>query len=207
MVVLDKFSSGDPDGWVSQAEQYFTLLGFSEEYWLPLPYFYLEGHALIWFDWLHRNKQFYDWNHFKEKLLMRFRQWSFASSVESVACFDSSSIGPISVPAVLPAAMESHLDNAKSEEVAELKISSDLDDGNLRSIDNSEVPPEMLESLIGNISNPTDFTSSIVSTSGNGDVDTPLEINIGEEEYSWNYACKVLADITERESTWTLKIQ
>ncbi|OIT03099.1 hypothetical protein A4A49_13295 [Nicotiana attenuata] len=198
-VVLDKFSGGNPEGWVSQAERYFTFLGFSEEYWLPLPYFYLEGDALIWFDWLHRNQQFYDWKHFKEKLLMRFRQRSFASSVESVACFDSSSVGPISIPEVLPAAMESTFDNAKPEEVAELKIASDLDDGNLSPINNSEVTPEMLESLVGSISDPTDFTSLIVSMGGNCNVDTPLEINIGEEEYSWNYACKVLADITERE--------
>ncbi|XP_009799211.1 uncharacterized protein LOC107810957 [Nicotiana tabacum] len=130
---------------------------------------------------------------------MRFRQRSFASSGESVACFDSSSVGPISIPEALPAAMESNLDNAKPDEVTELKIAFDLDDGNLSPIDNSEVPLEMLESLIGNTLNPTDFTSSIVSTGGNFDVDTPLEVNIDEEEYSWNYVCKVLADITDRE--------
>ncbi|WMV14900.1 hypothetical protein MTR67_008285, partial [Solanum verrucosum] len=42
--------------------------------WLPLPYFYLDGEALTWFMWLHRNKQFFDWKYFKEKLLMRFPQ-------------------------------------------------------------------------------------------------------------------------------------
>nr|XP_033513891.1 uncharacterized protein LOC117278531 isoform X2 [Nicotiana tomentosiformis] len=73
-VILDKFNNGNPEGWVYQAERYFKFLGFFEEDWLPLPYFYLEGDALAWFDWLFRNKQFYDWNHFKEKIFLRFRK-------------------------------------------------------------------------------------------------------------------------------------
>ncbi|OIS98385.1 hypothetical protein A4A49_00073 [Nicotiana attenuata] len=80
-VILDRFSSGDATGWISRAERYFHFLGFSEEYWLPLPYFYLEGAALVWFDWLYRNKQFYDWNHFKEKLKLHFRAPTSASPV------------------------------------------------------------------------------------------------------------------------------
>nr|XP_009785916.1 PREDICTED: uncharacterized protein LOC104234116 [Nicotiana sylvestris] len=83
--ILDKFSNGNPETWVYRAECYFKFLGFSEEDWLPLPYFYLEGEVLVWFDWLHRNKQFYDWNHFKEKLILRFRKWTFADSNRSVA--------------------------------------------------------------------------------------------------------------------------
>ncbi|OIT38971.1 hypothetical protein A4A49_04144 [Nicotiana attenuata] len=83
-VILDKFSNGNPESWVYWAERYFKFLGFSEEDWLPLPYFYLEGEALAWFDWLHRNKQFYEWNHFKEKLFLRFRKWTFADSNRSV---------------------------------------------------------------------------------------------------------------------------
>nr|XP_009775377.1 PREDICTED: uncharacterized protein LOC104225304 [Nicotiana sylvestris] len=84
-VILDKFSNGNPETWVYRVERYFKFLGFSEEDWLPLPYFYLEGEALAWFDWLHRNKQFYDWNHFKEKLFLCFRKWTFADSNRSVA--------------------------------------------------------------------------------------------------------------------------
>ncbi|XP_019250996.1 PREDICTED: uncharacterized protein LOC109229904 [Nicotiana attenuata] len=49
--------------------------------WLPLPYFYFDGEALAWFTWLHRNKQFFDWTHFKEKLRIRFRQRTFTDSV------------------------------------------------------------------------------------------------------------------------------
>ncbi|OIT01548.1 hypothetical protein A4A49_17461 [Nicotiana attenuata] len=73
MVVLDRISGGNPEGWIVQAELYFTYLGFSEKDWLPLPYHYLDGAALAWFDWLFRNKQFFDWNHFKEKLKLHFR--------------------------------------------------------------------------------------------------------------------------------------
>ncbi|KAG5585071.1 hypothetical protein H5410_045505 [Solanum commersonii] len=40
--------------------------------YLFLPSFYLEGEALTWFDWLFRNKQFFDWMHFKEKFIQRF---------------------------------------------------------------------------------------------------------------------------------------
>ncbi|OIT19023.1 hypothetical protein A4A49_42719 [Nicotiana attenuata] len=72
MVVLDRFSGGNLEGWIFRAELYFTYLGFSKKDWLPLPYHYLDGEALAWFDWLFRNKQFFDWNHFKEKLKLRF---------------------------------------------------------------------------------------------------------------------------------------
>ncbi|MCD7468459.1 hypothetical protein HAX54_006658 [Datura stramonium] len=42
MGALERFSGGnDPEGW-----QYFTCLGFSEKYRLPLPYFCLDGEAL-----------------------------------------------------------------------------------------------------------------------------------------------------------------
>ncbi|OIT03856.1 hypothetical protein A4A49_04833 [Nicotiana attenuata] len=84
-VILDKFSNGNPEGWVYRAESYFNFLGFSEEDRLPLPYFYLEGDALAWFDWLFRNKQFYDWNHYKEKLFLRLRKQPVANSKRSLA--------------------------------------------------------------------------------------------------------------------------
>ncbi|KAH0695595.1 hypothetical protein KY284_015649 [Solanum tuberosum] len=83
MAVLDRFNGGnDPEGWILRAEQYFTCLGFFQKDWLPLPYFYLDGEALTWFTWLHRNKQFFDWKNFKEKLLMRFPQRTTSVSME-----------------------------------------------------------------------------------------------------------------------------
>lgn len=74
MVVLDRFSGGnEPEGWILRAEQYFNYLGSPQKDWLPLPCFYLDGEALTWFTWLH-NKQFFDWKHVMEKLLMQFPQ-------------------------------------------------------------------------------------------------------------------------------------
>lgn len=52
---------------------------------------------------------------------MRFRQRSFSSSVESLACFDSISIAPIALAEVLSAIMESDLNNAKPEKTIELE--------------------------------------------------------------------------------------
>ncbi|OIT20252.1 hypothetical protein A4A49_39873 [Nicotiana attenuata] len=79
-MLLDRFSGGDNlESWIFRAERYFTYLGFSEKDWLPLPYFYLEGNALSWFDSLFRNKQFHDWKHFKEKLFLHFRNHNFSA--------------------------------------------------------------------------------------------------------------------------------
>ncbi|KAK4720956.1 hypothetical protein R3W88_011189 [Solanum pinnatisectum] len=75
VVILDRFcGTGSPEGWLYRAEQYFTFLGFDEEYWLPLPSFYLDGEALTWFNWLFRNKLFFNWKHFKDRFAQRFRQ-------------------------------------------------------------------------------------------------------------------------------------
>ncbi|KAH0648401.1 hypothetical protein KY285_033649 [Solanum tuberosum] len=81
VVVLDRFNGNtDPEDWISRAERYFNFLGFSEEHWLPLPSFYLDGEALEWFRWMFRNKQFFDWTHFKEKLALRFPKRTYAKS-------------------------------------------------------------------------------------------------------------------------------
>ncbi|KAG5576731.1 hypothetical protein H5410_056865 [Solanum commersonii] len=55
--------------------------------WLPLLYFYLDGEALTWFTWLHRNKQFFDWKHFTEKLLIRFPQRTSSVSLVDTSRF------------------------------------------------------------------------------------------------------------------------
>ncbi|KAH0695597.1 hypothetical protein KY284_015651 [Solanum tuberosum] len=83
MIMLrQRLGGNDPEGWILQVEQYFTCLGFSQKDWLPLSYFYLDGEVLTWFMWLHRNKQFFDWKNFKEKLLMRFPQRITSVSME-----------------------------------------------------------------------------------------------------------------------------
>ncbi|KAK4712150.1 hypothetical protein R3W88_006663 [Solanum pinnatisectum] len=42
--------------------------------WLSLPCLYFDGEALAWFNWLYRNKQFYDWKHFTDKLFYHYRR-------------------------------------------------------------------------------------------------------------------------------------
>ncbi|KAG5604092.1 hypothetical protein H5410_025584 [Solanum commersonii] len=74
VVGLDRFTgSGNPDDWIFRAERYFAYLGFPENDWIPLPFLYIDGEALDWFRWMYRNKQFWDWKHFKEKLSLCFR--------------------------------------------------------------------------------------------------------------------------------------
>ncbi|KAH0754376.1 hypothetical protein KY290_024646 [Solanum tuberosum] len=81
VVVLDRFNgNADPEDWISKAERYFNFMGFSEEHWLPLPSLYHDGEALEWFRWMFRNKQFFDWTHFKEKLSLRFPKRTYAKS-------------------------------------------------------------------------------------------------------------------------------
>ncbi|KAH0683400.1 hypothetical protein KY290_021998 [Solanum tuberosum] len=81
VVVLDRFNGNtDPEDWISRAERYFNFLGFSKEHWLPLPFLYLDGEALEWFRWMFRNKQFFDWTHFKEKLALHFPKRTYAKS-------------------------------------------------------------------------------------------------------------------------------
>ncbi|KAJ8527694.1 hypothetical protein K7X08_015145 [Anisodus acutangulus] len=106
--------------------------------------------------------------------------------------------------------MESDLNNAKQEEVAELKNAS-----NSRPADIFEVPPAVLDTPIGNFLNPTDFNSYLstlpdptlcdfteyvvvvvmVLIGSNCDVDTPLKLKLT----SRNFACKVFAEITYKE--------
>ncbi|KAH0696184.1 hypothetical protein KY290_015824 [Solanum tuberosum] len=72
--------AGNPEDWIYRAERYFTFLGFSEEYWLPLPSLYLDGEALEWFRWLFHNNQFFYWNHFKEKIALCFQKGTYTKS-------------------------------------------------------------------------------------------------------------------------------
>lgn len=51
-------------------EWYFDLYSIIEDQWLTLAYFYLDGEALEWYWWLHRNKQLVGCDYFTEKLLI-----------------------------------------------------------------------------------------------------------------------------------------
>ncbi|KAH0721583.1 hypothetical protein KY285_005206 [Solanum tuberosum] len=71
-MVLDRFSGGNPTGWIFRAELYFTYLGFSEKEWLPLAHLYLDVAAYDWFQWLYHNNQFFNCKHFTKKLALHF---------------------------------------------------------------------------------------------------------------------------------------
>ncbi|KAH0686222.1 hypothetical protein KY289_016990 [Solanum tuberosum] len=74
-IVLERFNGvSDPTVWVYQAECYFNFYGLSKDMWLSLPYLYFDGEALAWFNWLYRNKKFYDWKHFTDKLFYHYRR-------------------------------------------------------------------------------------------------------------------------------------
>ncbi|OIT35732.1 hypothetical protein A4A49_03292 [Nicotiana attenuata] len=51
-----------------------SFYGISENNKLTLASSYLDGEALKWYQWLFRNKQLADWEHFTEKVLIRFRK-------------------------------------------------------------------------------------------------------------------------------------
>ncbi|KAH0635855.1 hypothetical protein KY289_035770 [Solanum tuberosum] len=73
-VELGRFHGVNPKSWVFQAECYFEFYGITEDHKLTLASFYLEGNSLEWYRWLFRNKQLVNWEHFAEKLLVRFRK-------------------------------------------------------------------------------------------------------------------------------------
>nr|XP_033510271.1 uncharacterized protein LOC117275031 [Nicotiana tomentosiformis] len=108
-VVLDRFNGiSNPESWIFRAERYFTYLGFSEKDWLPLPSFYLDGEALTWFKWLFRNKQIFNWAHFKEKFAQHFRQQNETYPVRHLVDSSQVSFNYINtIPIVSQSAMES----------------------------------------------------------------------------------------------------
>ncbi|KAH0720882.1 hypothetical protein KY284_005912 [Solanum tuberosum] len=127
VVVLGRFSGNtDPEDWNYRAELYFTFLGFCEEQWLPLPSFYLDGEALEWFCWMFRNKQFFDWNHFKKKLALRF--WKRTDAKSFVVLVENAGISAATV--------------------VSREISSPLAEENSNCVDNVESHPELFGTFI-----------------------------------------------------------
>ncbi|KAH0696243.1 hypothetical protein KY290_013598 [Solanum tuberosum] len=130
VVVLDRFSGNtDPEDWIYRAERYFTFLGFCEEQWLPLHSFYLDGEALEWFRWMFRNKQFFDWNHFKKKIL------ALLQKLEDKCSFISPQL--LVEDAGISAAT-----------VVSREISSPLAEENSNCVDNVESHPELFGTFI-----------------------------------------------------------
>ncbi|KAH0669093.1 hypothetical protein KY289_023586 [Solanum tuberosum] len=72
-VELGRFRGENPEAWIFQVERYFDFYGIAKTHKLTLASFYLNGEALEWYQWLFCNKQLAGWDHFVDKLLIRFR--------------------------------------------------------------------------------------------------------------------------------------
>ncbi|OIT39150.1 calcium-dependent protein kinase 29 [Nicotiana attenuata] len=135
-VRFQRFSGEDPELWISQAERYFE-------------FYYLEGEALEWFQWLLRNKQLTDWDHFVAKVRIHFHKQHLESAEGHMATikdysteieaqmFDNMSHGCCcsklftterSDVNVLTDAMESNSNNENSEDIQVFDESSHRDE-------------------------------------------------------------------------------
>ncbi|KAH0717613.1 hypothetical protein KY285_013644 [Solanum tuberosum] len=72
-VELGRFGGENPEAWLFQAERYFDFYGIVAAHRLTLASFYLDGEVLDWYRWLFRNKQLVGWDHFVEKVKIRFQ--------------------------------------------------------------------------------------------------------------------------------------
>ncbi|KAH0653300.1 hypothetical protein KY289_030978 [Solanum tuberosum] len=72
-VELGRFGGENAEAWLFQAERYFDFYGIAAAHRLTLASFYLDGEALDWYRWLFRNKQLVGWDHFVEKVKIRFQ--------------------------------------------------------------------------------------------------------------------------------------
>ncbi|XP_019240631.1 PREDICTED: uncharacterized protein LOC109220626 [Nicotiana attenuata] len=71
-VEFGRFCGENPEAWLFQAERYFAHYGIADDEKLTIASFYLDGDALEWYRWLYRNKQLAGWEHFAEKVRIRF---------------------------------------------------------------------------------------------------------------------------------------
>ncbi|KAH0734303.1 hypothetical protein KY285_010010 [Solanum tuberosum] len=72
-VEFQRFCGKNPELWIFQAERYFNFYKIEEDQKLNVASFYFDGEALGWYRWLFCNKQLAGWDHFVDKLIIRFR--------------------------------------------------------------------------------------------------------------------------------------
>ena len=70
---LPVFYGEVPDGWILQAERYFTFYSLSEKEKVESAVISLEGVALQWFHWEHQRRPIKRWEKLKGLVLRRFR--------------------------------------------------------------------------------------------------------------------------------------
>ncbi|PNX98954.1 retrotransposon-related protein, partial [Trifolium pratense] len=69
---VPKFDGSDAMGWIFKISQFFDYHQTPEEERLTVASFYMEGQALSWFQWMHRNNQLNTWFGFLQALETRF---------------------------------------------------------------------------------------------------------------------------------------
>ena len=69
---VPRFDGSDPTGWTFKITQFFEYHNTPDHERLTIASFYMEGAALAWFQWMHRNAQLSSWSAFLHALHTRF---------------------------------------------------------------------------------------------------------------------------------------
>lgn len=69
---VPRFDGSDAMGWIFKINQFFDYHQTSEEDRLTVASFYMEGQALSWYQWMHRNQQITSWYGLLQALETRF---------------------------------------------------------------------------------------------------------------------------------------
>lgn len=71
-ITLINFDGANPHDWIFQAERYFTYYSTPEDQRVELASFHMQGQALTWFQWMHRNNQISSWPALSKAVEKRF---------------------------------------------------------------------------------------------------------------------------------------
>src|ERR1044072_4143482 len=74
---VPRFDGTDATGWIFKISQFFTYHQTADEERITIASFYLEGPALAWYQWMHRNHQLVSWPQFLRALETRFAPTAF----------------------------------------------------------------------------------------------------------------------------------
>lgn len=69
---VPRFDGHDPLGWIFKVSQFFDYQGIPEPERLTIASFYMDGPALSWYQWMHRNGYFPSWPAMLQALESRF---------------------------------------------------------------------------------------------------------------------------------------
>lgn len=84
---LPVFDGNDPDGWIMQAERYFSLNRLNDEEQLEVSIISFEGDALRWFQWEHKRRPITCWKELKMILLKQFRSVTIGQKILPIEIF------------------------------------------------------------------------------------------------------------------------